>query len=116
MQELIAGKLVHPAGTRAFERRSEEKSAIYAYENRQAAVLDAHSEREFKRHRASWKFFESCPPWYKRTAIWRIISAKRPETRAKRLAELITCCADGRSIPTLRLSLGTEAPEPRRRG
>ena len=89
---------------------------IYAYENRHAAVLDAHSERKFKRHRASWKFFDSCPPWYERTALWRIISAKRPETRAKRLAELITCCADGRSIPTLRLSLGTEAPEPRRRG
>ena len=116
MQELIAGKLVHPAGMRAFERRSEEKSAIYAYENRQAAVLDAHSEREFKRHRASWKLFESCPPWYKRTAIWRIISAKRPETRAKRLAELITCCAERRSIPTLRLSRGAEALEPRRRG
>jgi uncharacterized protein YdeI (YjbR/CyaY-like superfamily) len=104
MRELIAEGLVRPAGMRAFERRSEKKSSIYAYENRSTAVLDADSERELKRHKAAWKFFEACPPWYKRTAIWRIISAKRPETRAKRLAELITCCAEGRSLPTLSLS------------
>ena len=104
MRELIADGLAHPAGMRAFERRSEDKSAIYAYENRHSAVLDPDSAREFKRHKAAWKFFESCPPWYKCTAIWRIISAKRAETRAKRLAELIACCAAGRSIPTLALS------------
>ncbi len=104
MRELIAQELVHPAGMRAFERRSEEKSSIYAYENRNTAVLDADSEREFKRNKAAWKFFEACPSWYKRTAIWRIISAKRPETRARRLAELITCCAEGRALPTLSLS------------
>jgi uncharacterized protein YdeI (YjbR/CyaY-like superfamily) len=104
IRELIAGGLVHPAGMRAFERRSEEKSAIYAYENRLTAVLDADSERQFKRNKAAWKFFEACPPWYKRVATWRIISAKRPETSAKRLAELIDCCADGRSLPTLSLS------------
>lgn len=108
MQELIANDLVYPAGMRAFDQRSEARSAIYAYENRNAAVFDAQSEREFRKNRAAWKFFESCPPWYKRTAIWRIISAKRPETRAKRLAELIDCCARGKSIPTLRLSGGIE--------
>jgi len=101
MRELLADGLVHPADMRAFERRSEEKSAIYAYENRDTAVLDAASMREFKRNKAAWKFFESCPPWYRRTAIWRVISAKRPDTRARRLAELIACSAEGRAIPTL---------------
>jgi uncharacterized protein YdeI (YjbR/CyaY-like superfamily) len=114
MAELIADGLVHPAGMRAFERRSAEKSAIYSYENRSSAVLDQASERKFKRHLVAWKFFESCPQWYRRTATWRIISAKRPETRAKRLAELIACCAEGRSIPTLRLSRGVGTPRQRR--
>jgi uncharacterized protein YdeI (YjbR/CyaY-like superfamily) len=104
MRELIAEERVHPAGMRAFERRSEEKSSVYAYENRHSAVFDEESERELKRHKAAWKFFEFCPPWYKRTATWRIVSAKRPETRAKRLAELIACCAERRAIPTLVLS------------
>ena len=110
MRELIDAGLVSPAGIRAFERRSAKKSAIYAYENRESAVLDAESMRALKRHRAAWSFFESCPPWYRRTATWRIVSAKRPETRARRLAELIACCAEGRSIPTLALS---RAPRPR---
>jgi uncharacterized protein YdeI (YjbR/CyaY-like superfamily) len=104
IRELIDAKLVHPAGLRAFERRSEEKSSIYAYENRLTAVLDASSEREFKANKRAWKFFEACPPWYRRVATWRVISAKRPETRARRLAELIECCAAGRSLPTLSLS------------
>jgi uncharacterized protein YdeI (YjbR/CyaY-like superfamily) len=108
MDELIAAGAVHPAGLRAFERRSAEKSAIYAYENRHSAVLDPGAEKEFKRNRSAWKFFESCPPWYRRTAIWRIISAKRPETRAKRLRELIDCCAAGKSIHTLSLSRAAE--------
>ena len=114
MEELIAADLVHPAGMSAFERRSAARSAIYAYENRTSAVLDAKSESEFKRHRAAWKFFASCPPWYRRTAIWRIVSAKRAETRAKRLAELIACCADGKSLPTLRLTRPASRDELRR--
>jgi uncharacterized protein YdeI (YjbR/CyaY-like superfamily) len=104
MRELIAAKRAHPAGVRAFELRSERKSSVYSYENRHTSVLDAESEREFKRHTAAWKFFEQCPPWYRRTATWRIISAKRPETRAKRLAELIACCAEGRALPSLSIS------------
>ncbi len=106
MKELVAAGLAHPAGLRAYERRIDAKSDIYAYENRNSAVLDAESEKAFRKNRAAWKFFETCPPWYRRTAIWRIISAKRPETRAKRLAELIDCCATGKSIPTLVLSRG----------
>jgi uncharacterized protein YdeI (YjbR/CyaY-like superfamily) len=104
MHELIAANRVHPAGMRAFERRSEQKSSVYSYENRHNAVLDDESERQFKRHKAAWKFFEQCPPWYRRTATWRIISAKRPETRAKRLAELIACCEAGRALPSLSIS------------
>ena len=104
MRELIAAKRVHPAGMRAFERRSEQKSSVYAYENQHTAVLDAESERQFKRHKAAWKFFEQCPAWYRRNVIWRVISAKRPETRAKRLAELIACCAEGRALPSYVLS------------
>jgi uncharacterized protein YdeI (YjbR/CyaY-like superfamily) len=104
MRELIAAKRVHPAGVRAFERRSAKKSSVYSYENRSSAVLDPESEREFKRHKAAWKFFQQCPVWYRRAATWRVISAKRPETRARRLAELIACSAEGRALPSLSIS------------
>ena len=94
------------AWSRSPRLQSRPRRSHHAYENRNAAVLDAKSEKEFRAHRAAWKFFETCPPSYRRTASWRIISAKRPDTRAKRLAELIECCAAGTSIPTLRLSRG----------
>jgi uncharacterized protein YdeI (YjbR/CyaY-like superfamily) len=104
MRQLIAAKRAHSAGMRAFERRREAKSSVYAYENRHTSVFDGDSECTFKRHKGAWKFFEQCPPWYRRTTTWRVISAKRPETRAKRLAELIACCAERRAIPSLVLS------------
>jgi uncharacterized protein YdeI (YjbR/CyaY-like superfamily) len=101
METLIAEGRAQPAGVRAFERRREAKSAIYAYEQRQTAQLEPAMEREFRANRAAWRFFESMPPWYRRTALWWIVSAKRPETRARRLAELIARSAEGRKIGPL---------------
>jgi uncharacterized protein YdeI (YjbR/CyaY-like superfamily) len=101
METLIAEGRAQPAGVRAFERRREAKSAIYAYEQRQTAELEPAMEREFRAHRAAWRFFESTAPSYRRTVLWWIVSAKRPETRAKRLAELIARCAEGRKVGLL---------------
>src|SRR5947199_8664703 len=44
-QELIEAGLMRPAGLAAFERRSEDRSAIYAYEQRKDAKLDPAAER-----------------------------------------------------------------------
>ncbi len=101
MERLIVEGRAHAAGLRAFERRSVEKSAIYSYENRHAAELDAASAREFRRNRGAWAFFQKQAPWYRRTCIWWVISAKRPDTRAKRLATLIACSAEKKTLPQL---------------
>ena len=101
MERLIAEGRAVGAVIAAFERRSAAKSAIYAYENRHAATLDADSEREFRRHRGAWTFFERQPRWYRQTSIWWVISAKRAETRARRLATLIACSVEKKPIPQL---------------
>lgn len=102
MERLLAEGRVHEPGRRAFERRTTARSRIYAYEQDHGAVaLDADSERRFHSHRAAWAYFQARPASYRKTAIWRVMSAKRPETRAKRLAELIACSAEGRTIPSL---------------
>lgn len=102
MERLLAEGRVREAGRRAFERRTTARSGIYAYEQDHVAVaLDADSERRFRSHRAAWAYFQARPASYRKTAIWRVISARRPETRAKRLAELIACSAEGRTIPSL---------------
>jgi uncharacterized protein YdeI (YjbR/CyaY-like superfamily) len=89
---------MRPAGRAAFERRSAARSGIYSYEQRQAARLDAEQQREFEANAAAWAFFSEQPPGYRRTATHWVVNAKRPDTRAKRLATLIADSAAGRRL------------------
>jgi uncharacterized protein YdeI (YjbR/CyaY-like superfamily) len=88
MQDLAALGLVQPTGARAFEARLAERSAIYAFEQKEIA-FDEMQERQFRANKPAWKFFQAQAPWYQRTATWWVISAKRPETKVKRLLTLI---------------------------
>jgi len=89
------------AGRRAFGGRSDHKSAIYAYEQRRTAELDSEMLRELRSNRTAHAFFEAQPPGYRHIASYWVLSAKKPETRDKRLATLIACSANGRRIPSL---------------
>ena len=100
--ELIRLGLMHPAGHRAFDRRESERSEIYAYEQRRKhAQLTPAYQKQFRANRTAWKFFQAQPPWYRRTSSWWVISAKKEETRQKRLATLIDCSAQRRSLHLL---------------
>ena len=57
---------------------------------------------EFKKHPEAWAFYESQPLGYrKQTTAW-VTSAKREETRQRRLATLIDDSANGLRIKQLR--------------
>jgi uncharacterized protein YdeI (YjbR/CyaY-like superfamily) len=101
VEALTKDGLMHPSGHAAFTKRSDKKSAIYAYEQRNAAELDAKSEKQFRAIKRAWEFFQSQPPWYRRTATYWVINAKREETKQKRLARLIDDCAHGRKLKHL---------------
>jgi uncharacterized protein YdeI (YjbR/CyaY-like superfamily) len=92
---------MHPTGLAAFEKRDEKRSGIYAYERRKAAKLPPAYEKQFRANKAAWTFFQAQAPWYRRTATYRVISAKKEETRLKRLASLIEDSAHERAIPAL---------------
>ncbi len=100
--ELTSKNLMRPAGIQAFERRTGNRSEIYAYEQRMGAKLGAAYEKRFRANQKAWKYFQAQPPWYRRTASWRVISAKKEETRLKRLAQLIDDSEHERAIPELR--------------
>jgi uncharacterized protein YdeI (YjbR/CyaY-like superfamily) len=93
--------MMHAAGLAAFEKRQGDRSAIYSYEQRKAACLPAEYEKQFRAQRDAWKFYQAQPPWYRRTSTYWVISAKKEETRTKRLALLIDCCKQSKPIPTL---------------
>jgi uncharacterized protein YdeI (YjbR/CyaY-like superfamily) len=97
-------ELMHPAGAAVFARRTSERSAIYSYEQRKTARLPSAEEKKFRARKSAWKFFTSRPPSYQRTAIWWVISAKKEETRAKRLARLISLSARGLSLDSMNSS------------
>lgn len=100
-QELAAAGLMRSAGLRAFERRSQDKSRVYSYEQKKSAELDPAYEKKLKANRAAWEFFQQRPPSYRRAAIWWVISAKQEATRLRRMATLIEDCALGRTIAPL---------------
>jgi uncharacterized protein YdeI (YjbR/CyaY-like superfamily) len=62
MQELAALGLVLPAGLEAFGRRSEAKSGIYGYENRQSAEFADDHVKKFRANPQAWKFFQAQAP------------------------------------------------------
>jgi uncharacterized protein YdeI (YjbR/CyaY-like superfamily) len=91
------GKM-RPAGLKAYSHRREDKSRIYSYEQQKTAALERSDELRFRKSKAGWKFFEAQPRSYRQLVIWRIVSAKRPETRERRLAALIKASAAGRRL------------------
>ena len=100
-EALIQAGLMHASGLRAFEARDEKKSGIYSFERRQHPQLTAAEQKEFRSNTAAWTFFQAQPPGYRRLTTHWVISAKRPETRARRLGILIADSAAGRRIPQL---------------
>jgi uncharacterized protein YdeI (YjbR/CyaY-like superfamily) len=97
-KELIAEGRMRPAGLAAYEARSDDRSAIYSYEQRHTAKLAPDQEREFRSNERAWAFFEAQPPSYRKTALWWVVSAKREETRARRLRTLVEDSANGRRL------------------
>jgi uncharacterized protein YdeI (YjbR/CyaY-like superfamily) len=97
-EELIREGRMRPAGLAAFERRSEERSGVYSHEQQDDAKLDEAAERRFRANEKAWEFFQGQPPWYRKAAVWWVVSAKRAETREKRLATLVEDSEHGRTI------------------
>jgi uncharacterized protein YdeI (YjbR/CyaY-like superfamily) len=99
-RELIAQGLMEAPGLRAFRERDEKKTRQYSYEREQAR-LDPALEAALRANRKASSFFDAQPPGYKRTAIFWVMSAKREETRARRLAIVIERSANGARIDQL---------------
>jgi uncharacterized protein YdeI (YjbR/CyaY-like superfamily) len=83
---------------RAQAHRREDKSRIYSYEQQESATLERADELRFRKAKDAWKFFGAQPRSYRQLVIWRIVSAKRPETRERRLAALIKASAEQRRL------------------
>jgi uncharacterized protein YdeI (YjbR/CyaY-like superfamily) len=99
-EELDSLGVVHPHGLAVFRARDESRSGIYAYENRHVG-LGPEMEKKFRAHPDAWEFYARQAPWYRRTAAYWVVSARRGATREKRLQTLIDDSAAGRRLRQL---------------
>jgi uncharacterized protein YdeI (YjbR/CyaY-like superfamily) len=100
-RELEAEGVVHEAGRRAFEARDAARTRQYSFERDEAAFTKEQT-RTFRANRKAWGFFQSQPPSYRTPATWWVVSAKKEETRARRLATLIADSERGERIKQFR--------------
>ncbi len=95
--ELTEKGLMMPAGIRAFEKRTADKSAIYAYENELKRFSDEF-EKRFRANQIGWKFFEAQANWYKKQMINWVMTAKQDKTGESRLEKLMAASADEKRL------------------
>jgi len=91
-----AGRMM-PAGLKAFNAREAARSGVYSFENA-PRKLAPEDEKQFKADKVGWQFFQKQPCGYQRLAIWYVVSAKKLETRARRLTRLIADSRAGKRL------------------
>ncbi len=102
VERLRAEGLMAPAGLEAFAQRTDAKSGVYSFERDEEAKLDPAFEERLRANRAASDFFDRQPAGYRRTALHWVVSAKKAETRTRRLETLIDDSAAGLRLKHLR--------------
>lgn len=99
VQEFIPLGLMKPAGLHVYNNRKDTKGYTSADRN---VPLSPDFEAQIKANQAAWDFLNALAPSYRRDSIWWVMSAKREDTRLKRLGILIESCQAGMKIPSMR--------------
>ena len=99
-EELIKQNLMQPLGMAAWQNRKDHLSGIYSYENEEKVFSEAY-EKMFKANKAAWKYFMNQGPYYRKTVIHWVMSAKQEATRTRRMETLIADCEAGRIIKVM---------------
>ena len=99
VKALISTGKMKPAGLHLFNSRTDKEG--YSSESRNVPLAKEYEE-EIKANQKAWLFLTNLAPSYKRDSIWWVMSAKREETRLKRLQILIDSSEVGLKIPMFR--------------
>ena len=94
--ELTKLGLMEMPGLEAFARRSVRKSGIYSYERRHDVTLAPHHQARIEADKEAWAYFQQLAPSYRYLLLYHIVSAKKEETRIKRIERLVAAWAEGR--------------------
>ena len=98
--ELNTAGLVRAAGRAARAKWDDKRSSGYSHDT-PLSVLDERGLAALRARPGAWRFWEAQTPSYRKVAGHWAVSAKREETRVRRLAALVAACEEGRAIPPL---------------
>jgi len=93
--------LMRPAGRKVFSERKPDRVAAYSYEQPAGAELDEAQMAVLKAEPQAFQWWSAQSPSYRKAAAHWVVSAKKEETRARRLAQLVSDSAQGRRVPPL---------------
>jgi uncharacterized protein YdeI (YjbR/CyaY-like superfamily) len=85
---LLKSRLMTEPGIKAFQDWNKNGSIKYSYEEKETK-LNREFEKIFKAYESAWTFFQKQPPYYKKMTSFWIMSAKKDDTRMRRLSRLI---------------------------
>ena len=88
---------MRPAGLAAVAKRRDNRSGIYSYEQRPQTLPETYRKMLAADARAL-EFFDAQPPGYQKLMAWYVVSAKRENTRAQRVARLLDACRAGKRL------------------
>lgn len=101
-EALIREGRMQPAGLTAYEARRENRSGVYSYEQRKPNLEEPYEEI-LQQDETAWTFFQEQPPSYRKAVSWWVVSAKKEETRLRRLEKLRAYSAEGKRVPEFTL-------------
>lgn len=98
IQELTELGRMQAAGLAAFQARKEDRSGIYSHEQEDVEMPEPYLGL-LRDNTAAWEFYEKQPLSYRKAVNWWVASAKKQETRRKRLDSLMAYSARAERVP-----------------
>ncbi len=96
--ELIKAGRMRPAGQREVDLAQADGRWAAAYEGQRAMTVPADLDRELARNQAAREFFATLNGANKYAILYRIAAVKRPETRARKIAQYVAMLAEHQTI------------------
>jgi uncharacterized protein YdeI (YjbR/CyaY-like superfamily) len=95
---LLAADKMMPSGLAEVERAKKDGRWERAYESQSNASVPEDLEVAFARNPRAKKFFATLEAHNRYAVLWRVHNAKKPETRARRIAQFVEMLAKGEKL------------------
>jgi uncharacterized protein YdeI (YjbR/CyaY-like superfamily) len=97
-EALIASGAIKPPGLVEVERARADGRWDRAYDSPRTAEVPADLASALARNSRAKAFFEALDRANRYAILWRVQTAKKPETRARRIEQFVALCAAGKTL------------------